>query len=88
MTGKRHDFEIGWSVGFDDDGRLRGAAFDLASRCGHSADLSMAINDRAMFHADNAYDLGSGIDQLRARVAIRLVSSERSGATRNPAGAG
>jgi len=57
MTGKRHDFEIGWRVGFDDEGRLRGAAFDLASRCGHSADLSMAINDRAMFHADNAYCL-------------------------------
>ena len=57
MTGKRHDFEIGWRVGFDDDGRLAGADFDLASRCGHSADLSMAINDRAMFHADNAYAL-------------------------------
>jgi len=57
MTGKRHDFEIGWRVGFDDDGRLAGADIDLASRCGHSADLSMAINDRAMFHADNAYAL-------------------------------
>ncbi|HEX7759044.1 MAG TPA: xanthine dehydrogenase molybdopterin binding subunit [Caulobacteraceae bacterium] len=59
MTGKRHDFEIGWSVGFDDSGRLAGATFDLASRCGHSTDLSMAINDRAMFHADNAYSLGA-----------------------------
>ena len=29
----------------------------LASRCGYSADLSGAINDRAMFHADNAYYL-------------------------------
>ena len=57
MTGKRHDFEIGWRVGFDDEGRLHGAAFDLASRCGHSTDLSLAINDRAMFHADNAYCL-------------------------------
>ena len=57
MTGKRHDFETGWSVGFDDDGKLAGAAFDLASRCGYSADLSMAINDRAMFHCDNAYAL-------------------------------
>ena len=57
MTGKRHDFEIDWELGFDADGRLRGAAFDLASRCGHSADLSHAINDRAMFHADNAYCL-------------------------------
>jgi xanthine dehydrogenase molybdopterin-binding subunit B len=26
MTGKRHDFEIGWKVGFDDDGVLAGAA--------------------------------------------------------------
>ena len=57
MTGKRHDFETGWSVGFDDDGKLAGAAFDLASRCGYSADLSIAINDRAMFHCDNAYAL-------------------------------
>jgi xanthine dehydrogenase large subunit len=57
MTGKRHDFETGWSVGFDGQGRLAGAAFDMASRCGYSADLSMAINDRAMFHSDNAYAL-------------------------------
>jgi xanthine dehydrogenase large subunit len=57
MTGKRHDFETDWEVGFDDDGRLTGAAFELASRCGYSADLSMAINDRAMFHSDNAYAL-------------------------------
>jgi xanthine dehydrogenase large subunit len=57
MTGKRHAFETDWQVGFDDEGRLRGAAFELASRCGHSADLSVAINDRAMFHSDNAYCL-------------------------------
>jgi xanthine dehydrogenase large subunit len=57
MTGKRHAFITDWQVGFDDDGVLRGAAFELASRCGHSADLSIAINDRAMFHSDNAYAL-------------------------------
>ena len=57
MTGKRHDFETDWAVGFDDSGRLRGAQFELASRCGYSADLSLAINDRAMFHSDNAYAL-------------------------------
>ena len=57
MTGKRHDFRADFSVGFDGTGRI--AAFDvcLASRCGYSADLSSAINDRAMFHADNAYFL-------------------------------
>ena len=57
MTGKRHAFVTDWQVGFDGDGVLRGAAFELASRCGHSADLSIAINDRAMFHCDNAYCL-------------------------------
>jgi xanthine dehydrogenase large subunit len=57
MTGKRHAFVTDWQVGFDGDGVLRGAAFELASRCGHSADLSIAINDRAMFHSDNAYAL-------------------------------
>jgi xanthine dehydrogenase large subunit len=57
MTGKRHAFVTDWQVGFDGDGVLRGATFELASRCGHSADLSIAINDRAMFHCDNAYCL-------------------------------
>ncbi|HEX4695216.1 xanthine dehydrogenase molybdopterin binding subunit [Sphingomonas sp.] len=55
MTGKRHDFAIEYDVGFDDAGRIEGIRFDLASRCGATADLSGAINDRAMFHADNAY---------------------------------
>ena len=59
MTGKRHDFEVDWSVGFDDEGRLKGATFDLASRCGYSYDLSGSINDRAMFHSDNAYFLNA-----------------------------
>ncbi|MEM6850367.1 MAG: xanthine dehydrogenase molybdopterin binding subunit [Pseudomonadota bacterium] len=59
MTGKRHPFEVRYEVGYDDDGVLRGARFDLASNCGYSTDLSMAINDRAMFHSDNAYFLNA-----------------------------
>ena len=57
MTGKRHDFVIDYDVGFDDDGRIEGIEFTFASRCGMSADLSGAINDRTMFHCDNAYYL-------------------------------
>lgn len=57
MTGKRHDFEIDYRVGFDDRGRIEGIEFMFASRCGMSADLSGAINDRTMFHCDNAYYL-------------------------------
>ena len=57
MTGKRHDFVIDYSVGFDDDGLIHGIEFEFASRCGMSADLSGSINDRTMFHCDNAYFL-------------------------------
>ncbi len=57
MTGKRHDFAIDYEVGFDDNGRIEGIEFMFASRCGMSADLSGAINDRTMFHCDNAYFL-------------------------------
>ena len=55
MTGKRHDFRIGWRCGFDGQGVLEGVDVELAARCGYSADLSLGVNDRAMFHADNAY---------------------------------
>lgn len=61
MTGKRHDFHNRYHVGFDERGQLRGADIELAARCGYSPDLSDAVVDRAMFHADNAYFL----DQAR-----------------------
>jgi len=57
MTGKRHDFIADYEVGFDEQGRLRALSLMLASRCGYSADLSGPVNDRAMFHIDNAYYL-------------------------------
>ena len=55
MTGKRHDFRVDWRCGFDPGGVLEGVDVELSSRCGYSADLSLGVNDRAMFHADNAY---------------------------------
>jgi len=57
ITGKRHDFRIDYRAGFDGEGRILGIEFDQALRCGMSVDLSLAIADRAMFHADNAYYL-------------------------------
>jgi xanthine dehydrogenase large subunit len=57
MTGKRHDFEAAFELGFDENGLLAGIDMELASRCGSTTDLSPAINDRAMFHADNCYFL-------------------------------
>jgi xanthine dehydrogenase large subunit len=58
-TGKRHDFLFEYRAGFDDDGMIRGVDFMMASRCGLSLDLSSAVNDRAVFHCDNAYFLPS-----------------------------
>ena len=74
MTGKRHDFEVAYDVGFDDEGRLTGLSLELASRCGATTDLSMAINDRAMFHADNAYYLPA-VEILSHRFKTHTVSN-------------
>ena len=57
ITGKRHDFFSDYEVGFNDDGRINGLKLKLASRCGMSPDLSLAINERALLHIDNAYFL-------------------------------
>jgi len=56
-TGKRHDFLYEYEAGFDGEGRIEALDLMLASRCGISADLSAAVNDRAVFHCDNAYFL-------------------------------
>lgn len=57
MTGKRHPFVNRYLVGFDESGLLLGAEIQVTGNCGCSPDLSDAIVDRAMFHADNAYYL-------------------------------
>jgi xanthine dehydrogenase large subunit len=57
MTGKRHDFLADYDVGFDSQGRIQALTVLLASRCGYSADLSGPVNDRAVYHLDNAYFL-------------------------------
>ena len=55
LTGKRHDFEANYEVGYSDDGLIEGITMDLSARCGYSLDLSKAIVSRALFHSDNAY---------------------------------
>ena len=54
-TGKRHPFYNTYRVGFDENGLIMGTDINVNGECGHSADLSDAIVDRALFHADNAY---------------------------------
>jgi xanthine dehydrogenase large subunit len=55
LTGKRHDFQISYKVGFGDDGSIESLIVDQAMRCGMSWDLSEAIAARAMCHAENSY---------------------------------
>ena len=55
LTGKRHDFRADWRVGYDDAGRIDVYDVMLNARCGCSADVSLGVVDRAMFHASNAY---------------------------------
>ncbi len=55
ITGKRHDFNSEYEVGFDELGVIQGLKIKLASKCGISPDLSGAINQRALLHLDNAY---------------------------------
>ena len=55
ITGKRHDIRIDYHAGFDDQGKINGVVFDQALRCGMSFDLSKAVAERAVMHADNAY---------------------------------
>jgi xanthine dehydrogenase large subunit len=57
ITGKRHDFRIAYDVGFDADGKLTAVDFTHYARCGWAMDLSLPVADRAMLHADNAYNL-------------------------------
>ena len=55
LTGKRHPFYNTYQAGFDENGVLEGVDIEVNGNCGYSPDLSDAIVDRAMFHADNAY---------------------------------
>ena len=58
ITGKRHGFEFGYEVGFDDDGLIHAARVDMAAQAGFSADLTGPVVTRAVCHFDNAYYLG------------------------------
>ena len=57
ITGKRHDFRIHYKAGVTPEGKLLAVDFLQLTRCGWAQDLSLAVADRAMLHADNAYDI-------------------------------
>ena len=57
ITGKRHDFDFKYDVGFDDAGLIEGVDIVMAMRSGNVADLSSGVLVRALCHGDNCYYL-------------------------------
>lgn len=55
ITGKRHRFLSRYKAGFDAQGRIQAYEVELNADAGATGDLSMAILERAMLHAENAY---------------------------------
>ncbi len=57
ITGKRHDYEFSYDVGFDSEGRIEGIEISMAMRSGNVADLSSGVLARSLCHGDNCYYL-------------------------------
>lgn len=73
VTGKRHPFSNAFDVAFNAEGKIAATRMEINGICGHSPDLSDAIVDRAMFHADNGYFLGDS-DIVGHRLQTNMVS--------------
>jgi xanthine dehydrogenase large subunit len=57
ITGKRHPYQSRYQVSFTAAGDLTGLKVDFYSNGGFSADLSLAVMERTLLHAENAYYL-------------------------------
>ena len=78
ITGKRHDFRIDYTCGFDDSGKISALDVTHYTRCGWAQDLSLPVADRAMLHADNAYFLPNvRIESHRLRTNMQSATAFR-----------
>jgi xanthine dehydrogenase large subunit len=55
VTGKRHPYQARYKAAFTSEGMITALGVDFYSNGGASADLSLAIMERTMLHAENAY---------------------------------
>jgi len=55
ITGKRHPYLVRYEAGFTSEGRILALKTDFYSNGGFSADLSLAVMERTLLHAENAY---------------------------------
>ena len=78
ITGKLHDFRIDYNCGFDNDGLIQAIDVKHYTRCGWAQDLSLPVADRAMLHADNAYNLPNiRIESHRLKTNIQSATAYR-----------
>lgn len=57
ITGTRHPFLGKYKIGFLKTGKITAVDIALYSNSGYSADLSIPVMARALFHCDNAYKI-------------------------------
>ncbi|KAK7104188.1 xanthine dehydrogenase/oxidase-like isoform X2 [Littorina saxatilis] len=57
ISGTRHPFLGRYRVGFTSEGKILALELDLYANVGSSLDLSIGVMDRALFHADNCYNI-------------------------------
>jgi xanthine dehydrogenase large subunit len=55
VTGKRHPYQTRYQISFSADGQITGLKSDFYANGGFSADLSLAVMERTLLHAENAY---------------------------------
>jgi len=55
ITGKRHPYDADFKLGLDASGKILAYRVDFYQNAGAYADLSLAILERTLFHAGNAY---------------------------------
>ena len=57
VTGKRHPYLARYRVGFDGEGAITALEVEFFSDGGCAFDLSLAVMERSMLHAENAYSI-------------------------------
>lgn len=56
-SGTRHPFFCKYKAGFKSDGTVTALKLTMYSNAGNSLDLSCSVMERAIFSADNAYNI-------------------------------
>ncbi|KAK3087977.1 hypothetical protein FSP39_013013 [Pinctada imbricata] len=57
MTGKRHPYLMKYKVGFDKEGNISVADFDIYSNAGYSTDISPAVMTKSLMTIDGCYSI-------------------------------